>query len=644
MLTFRRHFDDERGVTLILFAILMVALLGIAGLVVNIGLVRADRQRNKGVADVAVTAGMQALNYNGYVGTFRGACTALDYLKANHSELSSLSLNSGWTDGSGTTISGGNPCDSTPTAAYTARYNQICDYTSNTTARASFAWFSATSADGMITVTVKAGYAASDMTSDGFADDAYHTDSGDATKYGCDQLAVTIQEREPAGFGKVVGADTLSSRIRSVGRVEVGGSSQSAIALLLLERTACGAVDINGTGTSVRVLGTGTLPGIVHADSYGNGGSSGNCNSLDVLQGDVANGIVAERAPSGSPAEPGVISTAAMSGSPGISANAYDSTTNVVAQDSSPTGHAPIGRGPVDMSYRAAIAALDADAATKTTWSTATANTSGYRVTNCNPNAADLAFSKLFLNCSNFNATLTFPANVTDVIFNGKISLGSGNVLTFVSPANVYVYGDSSGGNPQGVSLGSGATLSVNQGTDSSCSARTAGTPAATTKFVIANGQLQMSGGPNLRLCSTTLLLGDGSIPTTNGTLPTDNSYNGPLSMTGGATVDWTAPNANNTGRATAAQLANLEDLAFWTESSTSSNINGSGSSLTLKGVFFAPNADPFKINAGSGTITADAQFVVRKLEASGGGVLNMRANPDDVVLVPYVAGFDLVR
>jgi hypothetical protein len=28
----------------------------------------------------------------------------------------------------------------------------------------------------------------------------------------------------------------------------------------------------------------------------------------------------------------------------------------------------------------------------------------------------------------------------------------------------------------------------------------------------------------------------------------------------------------------------------------------------------------------------------------SGGGTLNMRANPNDVVLTPYVGGFSLVR
>jgi hypothetical protein len=168
--------------------------------------------------------------------------------------------------------------------------------------------------------------------------------------------------------------------------------------------------------------------------------------------------------------------------------------------------------------------------------------------------------------------------------------------------------------------------------------------PNATTKFVVDHGELNMTGGATLQLCSTTLLLADGSIPTSNGTIPADNTYKGQLAMGGNSSVDWTAPNASPNSLPTAAQLANFEDLAFWTETSAQSNINGSASSMVLSGVFFAPNANPFSINAGSGSITEDAQFIVRYLSLSGGGQLNLRANPNNVVLVPYVNGFRLVR
>ena len=380
---------------------------------------------------------------------------------------------------------------------------------------------------------------------------------------------------------------------------------------------------------------------------------AGNCSSKEVFTGLHTNGIVAERAPSGVPAAAGIISTAAASGPPGNSSKAYDDVANVVAQDSAPTGHAPVGRIPVDYSYRVAMASLEAEAEARFEWSDTTAVANGFRVAGCNPNGADLANAKLFIRCANFNSETTFPANVTEVVFthlvggtSGKISMGAHKMLKFVSPTKVYVYGDSSGGTPQGLSLGSDSTLSVNLGATSlSCTSRTASSPSATTKFVVGHGQLNMTGGGTLQLCSTTLLLADGNIPTANGTLPGDNSYKGQLSMGGGANIDWTAPNTNSTSQPTPAQLYYfLEDLAFWTETSAQSNINGSGSGMVLSGVFFAPNANPFSINAGSGSIVADAQFIVRYLSLSGGGQLSMRANPANIVLIPYVTGYRLVR
>ncbi|MDQ1515597.1 MAG: hypothetical protein QOE80_1427 [Actinomycetota bacterium] len=639
----RARWRDEEGVTIVLMAFLLVALLGSAGIVVDLALVRADRQQNKSAADVAVAAGVRAFNYHGVVAPFQGACSALDYLKTNHKSLSTLSLSSGWTDGNGSAISG-NPCDSSPSAAYIARYNQTCSKATAGDARASFAWFRGTSSDGAVDITVKAGYASSDMVSDGFRDDYYNTNNPDSGQYGCDQLAVIISQRENVTFGRVLGASTVSSRIRSVGRVTVGTDSSAPIGLLLLERNDCAALDIGGFG-SVHVLGTGLVSGIAHADSYGNASGLGSsCSAKAVFNGRHSNGIVAERAPSGTPQAPGIISTAALNGLPGVASKAYDSTVNVVAQDSVPTGHAAIGRGPVDSAYRIPISNLKADAETKTTWSDAQATTAGFRVTNCNPNAADLAFAKIFIRCGTYNNATTFPANVTDVVFTGKISEGSSNLLTFVSPSTVYVYGDSSGGTPQGLSLASGATLSVNKGASASCTSRTTAVPAATTKLVISHGNLNMTGNSNFALCSTTLLMGDGSIPSTNATAPADNSYKGEVAIGGGGSIDWTAPNTNPNSLATATQLANLEDLAFWTETSDQSNINGSGSTLSLSGVFFAPNAHPFAIDAGSGTIVADAQFIVRYLSVTGGGALSLRANPNNVVLVPYVNGFRLVR
>jgi hypothetical protein len=63
-----------------------------------------------------------------------------------------------------------------------------------------------------------------------------------------------------------------------------------------------------------------------------------------------------------------------------------------------------------------------------------------------------------------------------------------------------------------------------------------------------------------------------------------------------------------------------------------------------LKGILFTPNANPFKMNSGTGGITADAQFITRKLEVSGGAALTMKADPNNSIPFTVVSGFDLVR
>src|SRR5687767_2061776 len=201
VLTIRRRLEDERGVSMVFFALLLVVLLGISGLVVDFGLVRANRQRNKSAADVAVTAGLQALNYNGVVAPFRGACAAIDYLRANHSELSTLTSSSGvWTNGGSATIPGGDPCQAGPPAstAYNNYYNNQC--IPGITVRDSYAWFSATV--GSVDVRVQAGYDETDF--GGFSDEVGHDDYGDPYQDGCDNLAVIVAEREQAGFGRVL--------------------------------------------------------------------------------------------------------------------------------------------------------------------------------------------------------------------------------------------------------------------------------------------------------------------------------------------------------------------------------------------------------------------------------------------------------
>jgi predicted flavoprotein YhiN len=60
---------------------------------------------------------------------------------------------------------------------------------------------------------------------------------------------------------------------------------------------------------------------------------------------------------------------------------------------------------------------------------------------------------------------------------------------------------------------------------------------------------------------------------------------------------------------------------------------------MSLGGVFFTPQADPFTISGGSPAVQQNAQFVSRKAVISGGGTLNLTPNQSTAVkLVPPAA------
>jgi Flp pilus assembly protein TadG len=663
-LILRRRAEDERGATLVFMAIVMILLLGMAGLVVDLGLVRSNRQRNKSVADVAATAGMRGLNLSGSIAPFRGACAALDYVKANHPELATLNATAGWTDGFGNAV-GGNPCD--PASAV---YSQTCDTTSSTAARQTFAWYTGTTSNGSLTVKVKAGYTSgypnSDMDNDNMRDDFYNTDTGDATKFGCDQLAVAVTERESAGFGRVIGAGELSSTSRSVGRVTVGLQQENAIGLLLLERNDCDTVDVGDTNSIVGVLGSGANPGIIHSDSLGDSGSAGDCNSKSILYGGHSGPPVVS--PSPSPA-PGIMAYAAPNApytsgfvSTRATTNAIDHANNVVAQGGSVSTRDLAGRYAVDSKYRPAVDNLLTEAVSRTNWVAAppAARTvpSGWTITGCTPSPADLAETgSVFVNCGDFAPPGAVTFEASEIVFNGEISLSNAS-LSLPNAHKVYVYGKTSGGNPPAaVDLGPSSALKINVDPAVTTCPTSAGAVNATTNFVIANGALTSGSSGVVQMCQTFMFLADGgTLPSSTsapGPAPADNGRNGVIRVQSGSTIDWTAPNMFST-KPTAANMATspFEDLAFWSEASGDGgsghappHILTGGGSLRLRGVVFAPNANAFRINGGSsGAITQDAQFIVRKLALSGGAVLNMRANPEDSVSYPYFKGYDLVR
>lgn len=641
----RRRAEDERGAVMVMSALVLVTLLIIAGLVLDVGLVRTDRQQNKSAADVSVTAGLRSLELGGYPAPFRGVCEALNYLRANHSELTAMT--GALTYGDGTPISG-DPC-----SPNSSQWQELCVPNTPST----WAKYRGTADGGRLAVEIKNGY----LVSDGAFNDEPPgaTDGGESTLGGCDNLAVIISEDQKPSFGRAAFGGLMGTRIRSVGRITQTWDVRAVIALLLLERKDCDVLTFNGTNAAVQVLGYGTHPGIIHADSIGNGA---NCNNQILNGAAVSTGgtppyvgpsILASSAETGSPPDPGHVSVAALAGINGAvpSRAATPCPSTVMGASNDPaiaytcvTGSSRKGRINVDVLFRSRIAARRAAADALTSAGSAPAGFTAYN--NCNAVPPVVTDQKVWINCNSFNNAVAFTAPGAQIVFTGALS-GS-TLMTFVEPEFVYV------GN--GVSR-TGGVLNVNTGTSPTCADRFAADRSKTTKFVVANGGFSTGGGATLHLCGTTVIMGDDTgssatmpaIPATDGVDPYDNSFSGNFDLGGGTNIDWTAPNAASTPmewNQTASQpyLDDFEDLAFWTEAADGNKLAGGGAN-NMVGVFFLPNANPFTITGNGGqVILSNAQFIVRKLTMGGNGVLKMRPNPNDAVSVPYFSNFELVR
>lgn len=641
--------SDERGVTLVLVALLITALFVVTALVVDFGLVRQNRQADKSATDFAAAAGIRALDdATGQVRTWRGICAARDFLVANNEELSPLRP----VDAAGNDVP--DPC--APPAA------TVCGPST-----ASWGTFIGLADDGRLRVTIQNGY---DLSTSGFAEDTdqYAGDPGDGP---CDHLAVIIEEREDAYFGGVAGASGYDTTIRSVARLVQGTEGDTVAALVLLERNDCQALDVSGTDeTIVRVEGNGVSPGVIHSDSLGNGA---NCNrTIFDVDGTVNQPrIFAGRAEMADPdtglVAPGLISARSLSGEPGaVPAKTSLDTDWVCAQvdasdclgtggGSGPTARGLIGRSRVDVRYRQPILDLRQEAATRFAWNASAASAAGFETHACNTAITEFTAPRVFIECAGnqaFDGTgKTFAASVQEVVINGDVALSG--ALRLHSPDKVYIRG-SSGGAGNTLSLSNGQALRVNDGDAPSCTDRHSAAPSARTKLVVGNGRISASGGL-LRLCQTTLFMMDSSggtpcpVPAFDGDQPRDNTCKGNVSVAGQTVVDWTAPNVKNDpdDLPTAADFAQLEDLALWSETSGSGGSAWSvvgGGGLHLSGVYFTPNANPLSIGGGGTIDIEEAQIITRKLNVAGGGVLAMQPEAHNSVLIPVLGGFTLVR
>jgi hypothetical protein len=90
------------------------------------------------------------------------------------------------------------------------------------------------------------------------------------------------------------------------------------------------------------------------------------------------------------------------------------------------------------------------------------------------------------------------------------------------------------------------------------------------------------------------------------------------------------------------ADWLDFEDMAVWVEASGSHDMGG-GAAMRLSGVFFLPNGE-FKVHGGANQDVRNSQYIARRFRADGGSLLELQPNPYDVIGVPALTGFTLVR
>ncbi|MFL6139670.1 MAG: pilus assembly protein TadG-related protein [Frankiaceae bacterium] len=621
----RRHgHDDDRGAFAILYAVLMIALIGIAALVVDISTMRSDRRVERASADAGASAGAFGLAFGP-----RQACTIA--MKAAFANLAQPLVTS---------------CGTFPVAATT------CTGVTSSSA-------SATSGPYTVQVTWPVPDADAMMTTpDNRPATVTQTTvqmRGTVIVDGkpCSRVAVQVSRSSPfqlASVFNVLGSGSQSNSGSTSGTsvalsiVDTSFGAQIA-PLVVLDRGSCEALKVDGGALVDVKTALDGGPGIIAADSDGSGrnpnGSAADvaCNGNSTVY-DASNNshLYAWSGSLNGASTPGRIYSWAETAGNFSTAYLPAQTTGCVA-GSPPTGAqlcpvptlqpALVGRTAFDNKYNCK-AANGCTSATPTSayidqlTAAATAVQSnppaGWTVINgqgCTQSAPKVfPAGNYYVNCTGNNgfkvSTQTaFKGGV--VVFKGDVNVGSnGNCLVLNAPS----------------------TVTTTAGLSTFCSTATAVPIQANDGYPIyVGGQLNVGSNANFLAPQTMIYVVD------------------QMTVAGGGNLQWTAPYGTHAasphaatscvpgGGSTFPSAACFEDLDLWTEYAPSNTetkpdqLSGQAY-IHLEGAYFVPS-DKFKI---SGSPTGDqkkAQFIAKRLWVTGGGQLILQ--PDATREVPNI-------
>lgn len=245
-----RYRSDE-GAYAVLYAALVLLLFGLASLVVDLSMLRADKRDGRSTADFASLAGARDLGTGPW--TPRQACdTAWSYALTSLEKSSPASPCSSWPVTQAT-------CPSTPLTPVTATAGGLT-----------------------ITIHWPISSTSSLLTDpDGLASGSRTYDSSfDGSAAGCDRLGVTIRQERAFGLAAAIGFARGSSTAQSVARItSEGGQGEQVSALNVLNPTDCNSLTSTGGGQVIvgPVLNDGQVvgPGRIAVEPAGTNGCNG---------------------------------------------------------------------------------------------------------------------------------------------------------------------------------------------------------------------------------------------------------------------------------------------------------------------------------------------------------------------------------
>lgn len=548
--------ESERGAVLVFTGLLLGVLLIVAAIVIDLAMLRLDRRDDGRAADLSALAAASTLLVNSETATV-GSC-----LRGWNTALANLPAAS--------------PIDSAP------QCGDLSGLCSSATPPRSV---SGTAGAYRITITHPVPDDSSYMTGTTGRPQPLNTA---VDGHRCERIAVEVEHVRQLLFAGVTGTTTGTVRTHAVARALQGTAQQRSIALVLMERTACNGLRVEGEATVVveesHPRNGVTSPGSIIVDS-----DASTCSGAYTIDAfGTATRIEAQSTADGRPGE--IALRALPSGATTCSSPACEPVDVLAGRILPQPQPLPrrIGRTPVDHRY------------------------------NCKPSySLPAPWTGTVPGCTGS------PATIDQLIASNQGAPG-------VAPSGHSTYPtDYPGGTCSLDSVTPAITLTGDWYIN--CPTFTVRNSFTITGNAVFEGTIDVTSSGHLTI-------GDGTTPRTaylrNGSILKSGTasltidrasvylHNGGINLQGGSgALTWLAPSSGS-----------LAGLALWSESSSATHALAGKATNNVVGLLFTPNAgygptpNPFRISGEAEQVLLEAQLFTYRLLVTGEGILRIKA------------------